>query len=200
MKNFFKARFLCLIIALFVLSSCVETVVTGFFATGYIGARNKSFKDTRSDIAIASRLAIKYFENGLKKVGSSVDITVNEGRVLLTGIVSDRKKIDLAVRLAWQDDRVKEVIDEIMYIDRNHLSAKDFSKSLNDYYITSKVEGILLASNNVSFVNYKVNTIRGHVFLIGRVKDDVDLKIALTRIAKIRGVVKVINHVKVGSK
>ena len=87
-KNFNNIfRLIQIILLSFFLTSCVETVVISSIAGGAISIREKSFSNTQKDVMIASKLATSYVKNGLKNIGNSVDISVNEGRVLLTGII-----------------------------------------------------------------------------------------------------------------
>ncbi|MFM7557730.1 MAG: hypothetical protein ACKO46_04085, partial [Alphaproteobacteria bacterium] len=81
----FKNFSLSIILPL-LLTSCVETIVIGTGIGGGLAYREKTIKDTRSDIKIATKIGVKFIKNGLKNPGNSVDITVNEGRVYLRAL------------------------------------------------------------------------------------------------------------------
>jgi osmotically-inducible protein OsmY len=176
-------------------TSCVETVLVGTAATATIVLREKTLKNTQYDAIIAAKLNTEFVGRGLKNLSNSVDVTVNEKRVLLTGIVRDQEKAKLAVDLSWKAGDVKEVIDEIQISDDEKLRPKDFSKTITDYFLTSRVELGLLFGKDISSVNYKVTTVRGEVYLLGLAADEEELHKALSLISRIRGVKKVINHV-----
>lgn len=176
-------------------TSCVETVIVGSFATGSVVTREKTAVDTKDDVIIATKLYAEFVQNGLKNVGENVDITVNEGRVLLTGVVRDQKKQKLAVDLAWRvDDKVKEVINEVDFVNES-LSPKDISRTFADYFLIIEIEAKFLARSGVSSTNYKITVVDGVVYLIGIASDKRELDYALDIVAKTRGVKRVVNYV-----
>lgn len=191
-KKFSTFSALCLLIFS---TSCVETVVVGTAATATVALREKSVRDTRDDVLIATKLGTEFVKNGLKNPGNSIDITVNEGRVMLTGIARDPLKAKLATELSWKVVGVKEVIDEIQVSEDPSMHTRDFQKAFFDYLLTLRIETKLLFAKDVSTVNYKVTTVNGVVYLLGVVPSDSELQKSLSMIAKIRGVKKVVNYV-----
>lgn len=175
--------------------SCVETVVVGSIATGVVVVREKSFSSTRKDVMMATALGSEFVKNGLKNPSNSVDITVNEGRILLTGIVRDPSKGKLAVDLAWKVSGVKEVIDEIQYSKDEKLHPRDFQIAFVDYLISLELETKLFLSSGVSSVNYKITTVNKTVYLLGVAYEDAEMRKVLAIVAKARGVKKVVNHI-----
>ena len=182
------------LLALFFATSCVETVVVGSTVGGALIVREKTIADTKDDVVIATKMGTSFIQNGLKNPGNSIDITVNERRVLLTGIARDQEKAKLAVKLAWKVAGVKEVIDEIQLSDEEHLKPKDFSSSTYDYYLTLSVETKLLFSS-VSSINFKITTVAKTVYLFGIADNEAEMQRAISIAAKTRGVKKVVNHV-----
>jgi osmotically-inducible protein OsmY len=191
LKKFSAVFAVCLLIFS---TSCVETIVVGSAATGVLVMRQKNLTDTRHDIAIATVLGTEFIKNGLKNPGNSIDVTVNEGRVLLTGIARDPQKAKLASDLAWKVENVKEVIDEIQ-LSENNLRPRDFSRAMFDYGLTLEIETKLLLLREVASVNYKITTVNKVVYLIGVAAADEELQKVLTKISKVRGVEKIVNHV-----
>ena len=194
MKNLKKISALFLVFSLFSLSSCVETVVLGTAATATVMLREKTLEDTGQDVAIVSKIETQFLKVGLKNPGNSIDVTVNEGRVLLTGVVRNLEKAKIASQVVWKVEGVKEVIDEVQ-AETDSLRPRDFSKSAKDYFLTLRVELALLFAREIATVNYKVTTVRGVVYVIGVAQDDSEMKRALGKIAKIRGVKKIVNYV-----
>lgn len=191
LKKFSAFFAVCLLI---VSTSCVETIVVGSVTTGVLVMRQKTLVDTRHDVAIATNIGTEFIKNGLKNPGNSIDVTVNEGRVLLTGIARDPQKARLASDLAWKVENVKEVIDEIQ-LSENNLRPRDFSRAMFDYGLTLEIEAKLLLLREVASVNYKITTVNKVVYLIGVAADDGELQKVLTKISKVRGVEKIVNHV-----
>ena len=193
-----KKRFLPFPLAAFLLPiflcCCVETVVIGSVATGAITTREKSFVDTKNDNRIAFKLGLEFLKNGLKNPGNSVDITVDEGRVLLTGILRNPQNAKLAQELAWKVEGVNEVIDEIQpYFDET-IRSKDLKIAIQDYLITAEIEARLLLNRDVRSLNYHVSTVNKITYLFGvsQNKKEMDLAIAIASV--VRGVDKVVNH------
>ncbi len=184
-----------IVVTLLFLTSCVETVVVGSVATGVVASREKSLTNSAKDIAISSKLGAAFIKNGLKNPGNSIDVTVNEGRVLLTGIARDAKKANLAADLAWKVKGVTEVIDEIQMVDEEKIQAKDWTSAANDYFITAQIETKLLFHRKILSVNYQVTTVKGMVYLLGVAEDDLELQKVLALVSKTRGVKKVVNHI-----
>ncbi len=179
----------------FFLTSCVETIIGGSLTTAYLASREKGITSTARDAKIASVMGSKFIANGLKNPGNSVDITVNEGRVLLTGIVRDPQKARKAIDIAWEVKSVKEVIDEIQIAQDPKLRPKDFPKSLVDYGLTLKIESRLLLSKNIEAKNYKITTVGRTVYLLGIAQDQVEINEVLQKISHVIGVERVVNHV-----
>jgi len=195
MKISQKILFVPAIFALFFATSCVETVIVGAAATSVLTVREKSFKSTQKDVVIASKLGTEFISKGLKNLGNSIDISVNEGRVLLTGIARDPEKAKLANQLAWKIASVKEVIDEIQVSEEENLRAADFGRAFMDYVITLEIETKLLFISDVATVNYKITTVNKTVYLLGLANDNSEMQKVLTMVAKVSGVKKVVNHI-----
>ena len=182
------------ILLLALMTSCVETVVIGSVGGGVFAAREKTIQDTRSDIAISVTLTADFITRGLKMPGNSVNFTVNEGRVLLTGIVRDSQKAKSAQEISWTAIGVKEVIDEIQLREEG-MVFKDFPSAFRDYLITAEVESRLLVTRDVIWPNYKITTVGSTVYLLGVAVNDFEMQRVLTVVSRIYGVEKVVNHV-----
>lgn len=188
-------RIITLLLSIIFLPSCVETVVVGSLVGGTLAAREKSLEDTRSDMVITAKLGTDFITNGLKNPGNSIGITVNEGRVLLTGIVRNPEKARLAQDLSWKIKGVKEVIDEIQIKENEKFRLRDFSSAFSDYVITAKVAAQLFFTRDISSINYQVNTVDGVVYLFGVADTEFEMRRVLSVVSKTRGVDEVVNHV-----
>ena len=91
-----------------------------------------------------------------------VSVDVTEGRVLLTGKVPEPDDRVDAVRLAWQADGVKEVINEIQVTDTGGIESY-----LTDVRISNELRADLLFDGGVSSINYNVETVRRHRLPVG---------------------------------
>jgi osmotically-inducible protein OsmY len=197
MKNLKKFSAIFAIFLLLFSTACVETIVAGSVAAGMIATREKNLSHTHSDIAISTKIAMHFLASGLKNPGNSVDVTVTEGRVLLTGIVRDEEKAKSASELAWKVKGVKEVIDEIQLQDG--FNFKNISTAARDYVISAEIESKLLLARGVSSANYQITTVSRTVYLLGIADNSAEMQKVLDLAAKVRGVEKVVNHVILAS-
>jgi len=194
-KNKHMKKYL-LITTLFFTASCVETVVVGTAATGVVLTQEKTFKETKDDLIIEARIDTEFLEAGLKNPTNKIGVTVDEGRVLLTGNVSDEKIIAKASEIAWKVKGVKEVIDEIQFNDKKTAlgAAGNYFK---DAAITTQINTKLLFDKKITSANFEVITINEVVYLFGVSKSQREMNAANDIAAKIVGVKKVISHVRV---
>lgn len=184
---------LCVVLSLVpLLSSCVLAAAgAGAGATGYSVAQERSAGDTIDDITIRTKINSLYIQKDVNDLYAGVSIEVNEGRVLLTGNVENPDSKVEAVRLAWQPQGVKEVINEIEV--RNKTSLRNDAK---DAWITTQVKSKLLLEKNVRSINYNVETVNAVVYLIGIAQDENELDVATVVASKVKGVKKVVSHVR----
>lgn len=193
---FSKQFSVALALAILLLSaSCVETVLATSFAGGSAIVRDKSFADTKKDVLISTKIAARFLKAGLKNYGNSVDITVNEGRVLLTGIVRDLEKAKSAANIAWKVKDVKEVIDELQVRPDETVKLADYSHAASDYAITTMLESKMLTDKKILTLNYQTTTVDGTVYILGIAKNSVEKRRVLSLASKIRGVKKVVDHI-----
>lgn len=182
------------LLLIFTLTSCIESLVMGSGFAGFLHFREKTMEDTKDDNIISNKLGAYFLKNGLKKPFNNIEITVNEGRVLLTGVVRSLESKKLAVKLAWEEKRVKEVIDEIIVIDEK-IKFRDAGQLAKDINITGQIEAKLLLNGKVKSINYKVNTVNQIVYILGVAQNRFEMNTVTKTAAKVRGVKKVINHV-----
>ena len=122
---------------------------------------------------------------------SKLSTTVNQGRVLLTGVVQDPEDRVQAVRLVWQVQGVKQVMNEIRVADSE--GAPGF---VRDTWITTRLRTALTFEKNVQSLNYSIDTVQGVVYLMGVAMNQPELD-KVTQIARtIPNVKQVVNYVK----
>ena len=175
------------------LTSCVETVVVGTVAGGVVATREKSVKDTLKDTQIAATIDAKLVAIGLITPKNSVKVMVNEGRVLLTGTITDVAKGKEIYELAWNTKGVVEVVDEVKIV-LGKYRTKDFTSYFSDSFLVSKIKVKLFLNRDVTAADFKITSSYGNVYVLGIAKDQMEMNEALRVIANASGVKKVINH------
>lgn len=121
---------------------------------------------------------------------SDVDLTMYEGRLMLTGTMrseAGRKKL---VDDAWKADGVKQVIDEIIVGDHT-----PFKQGLEDTRIDQTIRAKFLTSGDIRNANYGLAVSDGVVYLLGIARDEKELNEALEAARTVSGVKAVVSHV-----
>ncbi len=176
-----------------VLSGCVGMAI-GAAATGGVAvAEERSVGTVVDDFTIKVEINEALFSYN-ESLFQDVSIDVTEGRVLLTGKVTEPDDRVDAVRLAWQATGVKEVINEIQVTDTGGIESY-----LNDVRISNELRADLLFDGEVSSINYNVETVSGIVYLTGIAQDQAELDRVIDHARTISGVKEVISHVRIKS-
>lgn len=121
----------------------------------------------------------------------AVKLQVLEGRVLLSGLVHSPGMRVEAVRLAWQVDGVKEVIDEIEVSD-----AGDFGGFLQDRWIVGQLRNKILFDKEIRSINYSIESVAGTVYLMGLAQSQAEAQRVIDHARDIPYVRRVVSHVR----
>jgi osmotically-inducible protein OsmY len=186
------ATTLSMLAAALLLQGCGPALLFGAGATGGVAIAEERSVGTQIDdatikIALNERL-FSYDETLFQDV--STDVT--EGRVLLMGKVKDPQARVDAVRLAWQVEGVKEVINEIQVTDTGGIASY-----LKDVRISNELRGALLFDSEIDSINYNVETVGGVVYLTGIAHSQEELDRVIDHARTIAGVKEVVSHVRV---
>lgn len=171
----FARPFPCLLIAVALgsaaslLHGCGVAVGAGA-AAGTATMQERGLGGTIDDKLIQARLNTAYLEHDTK-LFADISSEVQEGRVLLTGtVVKPEHRIE-AVRMAWRVDGVREVINQIEIGDK-----AGFLDYARDAWISGRVAVKLTFDNRIKAINYSVETVNGHVFLMGVAQNEAELE------------------------
>lgn len=153
------------------LSSCSPLgLAVGAGATvGVAAAQEGGIKGATTDAAIRlsiTDLWLKHSADMYRRVG----MTVTEGRVLLTGAVPNPDMRVDAVRLAWQAEGVRQVINEIKVEEGGGVSGY-----VTDSWITSNIRTRMTLDKYVQSINYTVETVDSVVYVMGIAQDQKEL-------------------------
>lgn len=181
-----------------ILHSCVPLVSTGgIISLGMSAAKDKTVGQSIDDTAISNKIKKEFITKGFKKLYAKINVEVCQGRVLYTGVVENDEDIMKAIDIAWNQEGVKEVINELELDEQNSkFSAAQYTK---DAWITTQVKSKIFAQRKVKFVNYTVVTTRNIVYLFGVARSEEELQQVADIAATVKGVEKVISRVIVKS-
>lgn len=179
------------ILALLVMTGCQTAAVTGGSAATYSFLQERSVGNAIDDTGIGLQITSNFAQENVNELLQKVSVEVHEGRVLLTGMVESADSRVEAVRLAWQPRGVKEVINEIQVSDKNSLE-----QYMKDSWVTSQVRGKIMLDKDIRSINYSIETVNEIVYLMGVAQHDTELNKVANHARKVKGVTKVISHVK----
>jgi osmotically-inducible protein OsmY len=121
----------------------------------------------------------------------AVSLQVHEGRVLLSGRVEHPDVRVDAVRIAWEVEGVREVINEIEIA-----HATDFGDFLQDNWIISELRNKILFDNQVRSINYSIDSVAGTVYLMGLAQSQAEAQRVIDHARDIPYVRRVVSHVR----
>lgn len=185
------------ILALFSLSILSLTgctlagTATGIGASlGIAASQEGGLSRAATDLRIQTEINDLWFRSDVSAF-LKLDMTVNQGRVLVTGVVQDPEQRVEAIRLAWQPEGVKQVINEIQVADSEGIIG--FAK---DKWITTRLRTALTLDRDVQSINYSIDTVAGVVYLIGAAQNQAELNRVIETARTIPDVKRVVSYVK----
>ncbi len=177
-------------VAVIGLSGCVGAAVGVGAAAGVAAAREGGFQKSLTDESIRLTISDLWFQRSTEMF-RKLDLTVNQGRVLITGVVQKPEDRVEAVRLAWQARGVKQVINEVRVGDE-----KSIQTIAQDNWISAELRTRLTFDQDVQSINYSIETVQGTVFMMGVAQNQAELDRAIRIARRIKGVKEVVSYVK----
>lgn len=183
---------LLFVLACTVLAGCTPTgVAVSAGATAATAAqKEKGLKQAFSDSGIQLEINAALLQEH-ETLFRLVSVTVEEGRVLLTGEVDRLEQRLTAVRLAWGPAGVREVINEIEVGDKS--SVENFTR---DIWISTELKSTLLLDKAVRSIDYTVETLNATVYLMGIARDQAELDRVIGHAKNIDYVRRVVSYVR----
>ena len=173
-------------------SGCAAPVVLAGAATtgAVVVAEERSTDDVIDDTGIKLAINRAWLETDTE-IFANLNTRVTEGRVLITGVVADPEQRLEAVRIAWQVDGVREVINEIE-VDE----PAGFSGFARDTAISAQIESRLLFDTSVRSINYTVVTESRVVYLMGIAQDEAERARVIDHARQIPYVRRVVDYTR----
>jgi len=182
-----------LLTTLCVLSGCFPMIFGTAAKTTMMASRDKGFSGAVDDITISTKIKKDFIAQGFRELYTKIDVDVIQGRVMYTGIVQTEEDIMKAVEIAWNQNGVKEVINELKVDEKsNHFDSVQFAK---DTWITGQIKTKIIMHKGVKFANYTVVTFKNIVYLFGIALTEHEIEAVARIAAETRGVEQVISHI-----
>lgn len=119
-----------------------------------------------------------------------VDLTLYEGRLLLTGTMASEDGRRKLIENAWRAESVDQVIDEIFVGDKT-----PFGQGLTDSRVDAALRTKLITDKGVSSGSIKIAVSNGVVYLLGTARDRDQLERVVGHARGVGGASKVVSHV-----
>lgn len=145
--------------------------------------------DHRMWIAINARFAAADLE-----MAQQVHLQVQEGRVLLSGVVQRQEQRLAAVKASWEEPGVREVINHVEVA-----NSRDLGQVAQDEYLARRVWMKLFVDRAIRANNYSVECIANVVYLIGVGQDEDEVQRVIDHARDVAYVQAVENYVRLKS-
>lgn len=174
-----------------IMAGCVPVIAAGVgTAVGVSAVQEGGLNEVGSDLVIQTTINDLWFKYDTSMF-LKLDMTVNQGRVLITGVVQEPQHRIEAVRLAWQAKGVKQVINEIKVA-----KSEGIVGYAKDTWITTRLRGAITIDTDIESLNYSIDTVQGTVYLMGFAQDQRELDMVIQKARTIPNVKQVVSYVK----
>ena len=172
-------------------SGCAPAVIGVGTAAVAASSTEKGLSTSVADGMIFTKIQDNFLQTDAN-LPTVVDVTVNDGAVLLTGKVKTPEEKVLATKLTWEVRGVREVVNEIQVIDKS--SIKDIAK---DLAASAQLRGKLIADNSVSSLNFSIDVVNGTVYLSGVAADAEEMNRVVSHARELRFAQQVVNYITI---
>lgn len=176
-----------------VFSGCAPAILGVGTAAVAASSTEKGLSTSVSDGVIFTKIQDRFLQTDAS-LPTVVDVTVNDGAVLLTGKVKTPEEKVLATKLTWEVRGVREVVNEIQVSDTS--SIKDMAK---DLAASAQLRGKLIADANVSSLNFSIDVVNGTVYLSGVAADAEEMNRVVSHARELRFAQQVVNYITLRS-
>ena len=170
-------------------SGCAPAVLGVGTAAVAASSTEKGLSTSVSDGLIFTKIQDNFLQSDAS-LPTVVDVTVNDGAVLLTGKVKTPEEKVLATKLTWEVRGVREVVNEIQVTDKS--SIKDIAK---DLAASAQLRGKLIADTGVSSLNFSIDVVNGTVYLSGVAADAEEMNRVVSHARDLRFAQQVVNYI-----
>ena len=170
-------------------SGCAPAVLGVGTAAVAASSTEKGLSTSVSDGLIFTKVQDNFLQTDAS-LPTVVDVTVNDGAVLLTGKVKTPEEKVLATKLTWEVRGVREVVNEIQVTDKS--SIKDIAK---DLAASAQLRGKLIADSGVSSLNFSIDVVNGTVYLSGVAADAEEMNRVVSHARDLRFAQQVVNYI-----
>ena len=145
-----------------ILSGCIGVSSKGLFGTGVSIALDPITLGTQIDDSIMQKNLASRIISKDKKYLLSINSSVLDGRIFLTGKVDNPEEKLQFTKLAWETKGARSV--------RNDIKIKEefnFKQSAKDILITTQLRTATILNKNIKASNYQIDTYKKKIYIYG---------------------------------
>lgn len=179
----------CILASSLSVSGCAALFLGAAATTGIVAAQERTVGEAVDDATIRAELNARLLDTDADSY-QHISTESVEGRVLLTGVLTNPNQKNQVINIARSIQGVREVIDEIRIAEK-----VGFIDTANDVWITSQLRARLVADKNIMSINYTIETMDKIVYLIGVAQNERELTRVVNYARRTKGVQQVVSHV-----
>jgi osmotically-inducible protein OsmY len=177
------------------LGGCVVAAIGGVAAAGaaggYTAAQERGIGGSLDDLSVKDRIQ-GALTMANPPLDASVEVTVYEGRALLTGAAQTPESRARAEQLARQTPGVRTLYDEVEIG-----PGQGTWDAAQDAWITTRLRSDLVLDDRIRSVNYTIETANHSVYLMGSARSQSELDLATNTARNLPGVKRVVSYVEI---
>ena len=158
--------------------------------TGLALAEDRPVEEIWGDTLLKVTINKKLLETSFSETFWSLNITIFEGRVLITGNVKNTTLRDQVSQMVWGVKGVREVLNEIEIQETNNVT-----QIARDKFIQTSLQARMLGDKIVSDINYKMIAHNNVLYIIGVAQSQAELEKVVAHARAIRYVKRFVNYI-----
>ena len=166
------------------------TVLGAGARTGLALAEDRPVEEIWGDTLLKLTINKKLLETSFSETFWSLNTTIFEGRVLITGNVKNTTLRDQVSQMVWGVKGVREVLNEIEIQETNNVT-----QIARDKFIQTSLQARMLGDKIVSDINYKMIAHNNVLYIIGIAQSQAELEKVVAHARAIRYVKRFVNYI-----
>ena len=166
------------------------TVLGAGARTGLALAEDRPVEEIWGDTLLKLTINKKLLETSFSDTFWSLNTTIFEGRVLITGNVKNTTLRDQVSQIVWGVKGVREVLNEIEVQETNTVT-----QIARDKFIQTSLQARMLGDKIVSDINYKMIAHNNVLYIIGVAQSQAELEKVVAHARAIRYVKRFVNYI-----
>ena len=166
------------------------TVLGAGARTGLALAEDRPVEEIWGDTLLKVTINKKLLETSISETFWSLNTTIFEGRVLITGNVKNTTLRDQVSQMVWGVKGVREVLNEIEIQETNTVT-----QIARDKFIQTSLQARMLGDKIVSDINYKMIAHNNVLYIIGIAQSQAELEKVVAHARAIRYVKRFVNYI-----